>query len=183
MFKLIKPKFITPMLSATRYTIIILVFLGVVGILAKHFDLTINVTSSMPIGFYIRDAGGVGKGDIVLVCLKDPYRSIGIQKGYIAKGKRCSGANPVIKKVIAVPGDGVVLGMESIEVNKKSYPFKTLMKDSKGRALGIYPRGKYSQGYWLIGDNSSKSWDSRYFGPVEESQILTKLKPLLVGGY
>lgn len=63
----------------------------------------------------------------------------------------------------------------SINVQPEKY-------DSKGNSLNSYPRGEYlnSNGYWLIGTGSQHSWDSRYWGPVTDEQILLKVKPLLV---
>ena len=67
-------------------------------------------------------------------------------------------------------------------VNNTRFPFKTLHKDSSERVLNIYPRGKYlrTNGYWLIGTDSPKSWDSRYWGFLNRQNIIFKLKPLLI---
>jgi type IV secretory pathway protease TraF len=74
------------------------------------------------------------------------------------------------------------LADEYISVNQQKYLFKTQTTDSRNRKLDIYPRGQYlhTTGFWVIGVNNKKSWDSRYFGPISREQILTKLKPLIV---
>ena len=151
-------------------------------VLIQRAGVTMNITPSMKVGLYIKQNGAVGKGDIVSFCLKDPYKKIALERNYLGTGSKCSGADPLIKEVIAAPGDNVILTDEYIKVNKNKYAFPTSHFDSLHRPLASYPRGKYlhTQGYWLIGANSQKSWDSRYFGPVSRGDILTKLKPLLV---
>lgn len=141
---------------------------------------TINVTPSMKIGVYIKEKGEVERGDIVLFCLSQPYKNIGLQYQYILQGNKCNGTNSLIKEVVALPNDQVILTDNGLEVNGKIYPYRTYYFDSKNRSLSVYPRGKYQQGYWLIGTNNDHSWDSRYFGPINKNQILYKLKPVLV---
>jgi len=91
---------------------------------------------------------------------------------------RCETHDPLIKRILAVPGDTVVLTRDSIIVNGILYPYATKRIDSNGRRLWAYPRGVYSgtSGYWVIGTGSVDSWDSRYWGPITRSQILYPLK-------
>jgi conjugative transfer signal peptidase TraF len=148
---------------------------------ASYFGVLINLTPSMKRGIYFRSSGGIHRGDIIAFCLKDPYKTFGLVHGYIQSGKQCHGAQPLIKQVIAVPGDDVVLTALFLTVNKERYAYPTLNKNSRGEAILIYPRGNYkrTQGYWLIGTAATNSWDSRYWGYITETQILYKLKPLL----
>ena len=156
--------------------------IAVVMLLANYVGLIINITPSIKKGFYVKSSGEIGRGDIVSVCLREPYKQIALERKYIAKGTKCSGADPLVKEVLAMPGDTVVLAADYIEVNAHKYILPTHRVDSAGRKLAAYPRGTYARtsGYWLVGSNSEKSWDSRYFGPVGKEQIIAKLKPLLV---
>lgn len=146
--------------------------------------LIINITDSMPKGIYWRENGAIQRNDIIAFCLKPEYQKFALKRGYLirAGGNRCQYSEPVIKKVIAAPGDNVILSEESITVNGKTYFYKTLHKDSNGRTLFTYPRRTYNNtpDYWLIGTSSTQSWDSRYFGPISPEAILWKIKPLLV---
>jgi conjugative transfer signal peptidase TraF len=159
-----------------RYLIIALFVIASIIIMRK---ITINITSSMPLGLYIKQSGDIKRGDIVLVCLSEAYKTIGLQRHYVIKGNKCDGMTPLIKKVIAIPGDKVTLTDEYIKVNEQKYFYLTYYYDSKKRALNVYPRGEYNQGYWLIGANDKHSWDSRYFGPVKKWQILFKLNRVI----
>lgn len=155
---------------------ILLFFFGVLAIV-QVLGVTINITPSMKEGIYIRASGKIKRGDIVSACLSDPYKTIGLKNSYIQKGTKCNGADPVIKQVIAIPGDNVVLDKNYIKVNGVTFYLPTKIKDSNGKNLNTYPRGKYfnTKGYWLVGTNSANSWDSRYWGFIMESQILLKL--------
>lgn len=144
--------------------------------------LIINITDSMPKGIYWREKGVIQRNDIIAFCLKPEYQKFALKRGYLirAGGNRCQYSEPVIKKVIAVPGDTVVFSQDDIEVNGKKYFYKTLTKDSRERDLFIYPRGVYANttDYWVIGTGSKQSWDSRYFGPILPESILYKIQPV-----
>lgn len=151
------------------------------SILMRSDELIINISSSLSPGFYIRATGSIEHGDIISFCLAKPSQTFGLQRGYLMSGQICHGSVPLLKEVIAVPGDDVALSMTSIIVNGKVYSAVTDLVDSQNRKLFIFPRGTYlhTSGYWLFGNNSVKSWDSRYWGPVQSFQIISKMKPLL----
>jgi conjugative transfer signal peptidase TraF len=159
------------------YPIVILMVLFSISYIIKLSGALINSTPSMPEGIYIRSFGEIKRGDIVAACLADPYKTIGLEQLYIGRGMKCKGSEPVIKQVIALPGDSVTLEKNYIVVNSSRLFFKTLDKDDKGRSLIKYPRGVYlnTKGYWLIGTMTPNSWDSRYWGPISKSQIISKL--------
>lgn len=167
-------------LSFIKFPMLVLFFLVTIAITLKELGLLINISSSMPEGVYMKTESEIKRDMIVAACLDKAYKSVGLQNHYLMKGGQCHGSAPVIKKVIAVPGDDVVLSDNFMMVNHKKYLLKTLIKDSHGRNLMIYPRGKYvkTQGYWLVGTNSPKSWDSRYWGFVKRQQILYGLQKL-----
>lgn len=156
--------------------------------LASKFFI-INISSSMPKGLYwidgqnhsSRDPLVFNKGDIVAVCLNKANRDLGLKRDYILASNKCQNSEPLIKSIFAIPGDNVILKMNDITLNRKVFHYPTLLIDSKGRPLHTFPRGSYlkTSGYWLIGTNDKKSWDSRYWGPVDVSQILFRLTPLL----
>lgn len=81
-----------------------MVLIAVVMLLANYVGLTINITPSIRQGFYVRSSGEIGKGDIVSVCLREPYKRIALERGYLGKSKKCFGSDPLVKEVLAVPG-------------------------------------------------------------------------------
>lgn len=149
-------------------------------IAAKASGIVINTTPSMPEGVYMRGHGLPRRGDIVALCLPEPYQSFGLARFYIAKGHTCQKSESLIKQVVALPGDTVVLGDHDMQVNHVTYPYPTADHDGAGRILFHPPRGVYyhTTGYWLIGTHAANSWDSRYWGPLDKTMILSVLKPV-----
>ena len=89
---------------------------------------------------------------------------------------------PVLKQVAAMPGDSVMLSADGVRVNGTLRPdSRPLATDSKGRILNHWPFGLYlvtSGQVWLV-SSSSRSFDSRYFGPIPVSQIKSTVHPVL----
>jgi conjugative transfer signal peptidase TraF len=158
-----------------------LIFIAVCAFLYRA-GLIINITGSMPRGIYWRGTGKIHRGDLVAFCLDKKNQLFGLERGYLIHGTRCQFSEPLIKKVIAVPSDNIFLSSQSIRVNAHTYPYQTFTTDAKGRPLVAYPSGNYTdtKDYWVMGTDSQKSWDSRYFGPIHSTAILWKIKPLLV---
>lgn len=150
--------------------------------LAFFIDHTyVNETDSLPKGWYYKTSSPIERGRIVTACLSEKDTNFGLQRHYFFNGSECYGAAPIMKQVVAIPGDDVFLTKDFIAVNGKKFNLKTFQYDSRHRKLPHFQRGEYypTEGYWLIGTNNPKSWDSRYFGPIHKSQILWVVTPVL----
>jgi type IV secretory pathway protease TraF len=58
----------------------------------------------------------------------------------------------------------------------------TLNIDKLGRDLPAIPRGVYklnANQLWVYGTVSDRSWDSRYFGAIDRSLVVSVVKPLI----
>ena len=145
------------------------------------YQLVFNITSSMPRGFYVKSLGTIQRDDIITFCLDAKQQQEGLKKGYLLAGTACGKTAPLIKQVVAIPNDDIVLTANTITVNHKIYHAPIFYKDSQGRPLNSYPIGRYDKttGYWVVGTNDQRSWDSRYYGPLKSSQILHKMRLLL----
>jgi len=98
-------------------------------------------------------------------------------------GARMPGSQPVIKKVAGVPNDFIEINSLGISVNGESVANTAQRrKDSSGNRLADYylSRALKHGEVLLVSNYSSISWDSRYFGPVPASSILSPVKPLLI---
>jgi len=149
-----------------------------------HLGLAINLSSSMPLGFYLRQSNdGIKSGDIVAACLSSSIAHYGRRRGYLHIG-HCPGfASPVIKQVIAIPGDRVQVTSANIIVNEAVYDAPLQYRDHDGFVVKRFidkRKTHVSNTYWLYGHHAPiHSWDSRYWGGVERSQILGVYRPLL----
>jgi conjugative transfer signal peptidase TraF len=160
------------------------------GIFIKKTDVEINLTPSMPIGLYYagfsKKTEAIHIGDTVTACLSHSIGHDGVKHGYITKGSCPSGAEPVIKEVIALPNDTVKLTNRQIIVNpgasQQVYfaPIHVLSLSGHPIRAFITPGVYRKKELWLYGNGAKNlSWDSRYFGPVKKKQIKHVMKPLL----
>jgi len=160
---------------------ILLALLGLFILLVPR-TLRVNVTPSVPLGLYRIVQVSAGRGSLVEIC-PPPGRltSLGLQRGYIGHGPCPGKARPLLKEVLAVPGDRIVLTRMGIVRRGVLIPSSApRTTDSEGRPLphlrlGIWhvPPGSI----WLYGPHPH-SFDSRYFGPVAADLIRNTLVPL-----
>lgn len=137
----------------------------------------------MPIGLYkVADPQNLQKGDVVVACLPQTIGDEGLKRKYLNPGHCPGGYSPIIKELIAIPGDNVILTPQSILVNGQTYIAPLHTEDLKGQPLTSIPRGEYfnTQNFWLYGaGNPADSWDSRYWGGVSKADIIKQAHPIL----
>jgi conjugative transfer signal peptidase TraF len=144
--------------------------------------LRVNLSASMPIGFYRVSRGRPVKGAMVLACLPVDVAIFARSRAYVPNGT-CPGATaPIGKVVLAMVGDSVEVTSEGLLVNGRPVRnTKPLAVDGAGRSLPRFPDGTYVVGQdevWLYSSYSKRSFDSRYFGPLRLSCILNRVLPL-----
>jgi len=145
------------------------------------FGIRINSSPSLPLGLY---AAGMGaQMDLIEFCPAEPFATFAIVRGYRDDGNCVDGAAPLLKPIVARPGDVVELSERGIAVNCRLLPRTApLHRDSQGRPLSHWPFGQYrvSEGtLWVASSYNDRSFDSRYFGPVDQRLIRGHLRPLL----
>jgi conjugative transfer signal peptidase TraF len=144
--------------------------------------IRLNVSPSLPIGLYRVSANPAA--NLVEFCPAEPFASIANARGYRQAGRCQDGGTPLLKPVAARPGDLVTVSLGGVAVNgvllTNSAPRQ---RDTAGRPLASWSRGTYEVGQgtlWVVSSYESRSYDSRYFGPIAESRVLARLRPLLV---
>lgn len=157
------------------------------GLYAGHYlGYRWNKTKSYPSGLYklvTTSPDSISQGDLVMACPGDSeLQKEARQRGYIPYGLGCPGGfAPLIKKAVALPGDSVVVSQDHIQVNGKAIKnTNRLDADSQGRAMpGLPDSGEVKDGQvWLVSDYASRSWDSRYFGPLPLDNIQGRVYPV-----
>jgi conjugative transfer signal peptidase TraF len=139
-----------------------------------------NWSESMPKGLWREQAlkGPVERGNIMLVCLPPTE----FFKRYIAPGNCKNGMEPLIKAVVAVPGDTIEFTpIGAIVNNVYFYLTPPLQSDHTGQTLLPYSFGTYTvdvDEMILLSDYSPNSFDSRYFGPVKVDTIIARAIPI-----
>lgn len=174
-------------LRETRFSAVRRIAIRGLGIIFCAFQICgllgirINTSPSLPIGLY--RASPDPNANLIEFCPAEPFGSLAASRGYRDRGICGDGAAPLLKPVVANPGDIVKLSDRGIEVNGKLLPNTApLTADTKGRPLASWKFGRYTVQpgtVWVASSYNRRSFDSRYFGPVPTSSIRERVRPLL----
>jgi conjugative transfer signal peptidase TraF len=144
--------------------------------------LRINTSPSLPLGLYVITTDG--RADLVEFCPAEPFAALSLIRGYRDAGSCRDGGAPLLKPIVAKAGDAVELSERGISVNGLLLPNTApLSKDTKGRPLTAWPFGRYpvvAGTVWVASTYHSRSFDSRYFGPVYATAVRHRLKAFLI---
>lgn len=150
--------------------------------LCGFLGVRINTSPSLPMGLYVTTVDGNAK--LVEFCLGEPFATLSIVRGYRHRGTCGDGAAPLLKPIIAKPGDLVEVSSLGLSVNGTLLPNTApLATDTKGRPLESWPSGRYVVApgtVWVASPFHRRSFDSRYFGPVATTAIRHRLKAFLI---
>jgi len=144
----------------------------------------INTTRSIPVGVYREIQAPVERGDYVMFC--PPLHNlfdVAKARGYIGTGVCPGKYGYMMKRVSAVGGDIVSIDDNGVRVNGGLLPnSRPAQTDSTGRELPYLRINRRVLGgdeLLLMSDVSETSFDARYFGPVQRSQVKSVIRPLL----
>ena len=150
--------------------------------LAYAAGIRLNTTPSIPLGVYRLTNEPIVKGVYVLFC-PPPAAVFDMAKarGYLGAGYCPGGYGHLMKKILAVQDDVVSIGTDGVQVNGQLLPLSEPIKlDGGGRPLPNY------EASWVLGssevlvmsDSNRGSFDGRYFGPIQRSQIEGVVRPV-----
>lgn len=135
-----------------------------------------NASASAPRGLYgvFRDAA-FARGDMVIAWTPAPYRRLAAERRYLPINV------PLVKRVAAIPGDQVCGAGESLYING-AWAVHRLPVDGAGLPMPRWDGCEIlGQGhYLLLMAEAPASFDGRYFGAVNEDQIVGRAVPLWV---
>lgn len=150
--------------------------------LLHGFNLFINSSDSLPKGIYRVTTGqSIQKGDLVLACLKEEDAKLAFKRGYIGLGSCPSHHAGIGKYVAAAEGDWVELNETGTRVNEIPVPLsKAARADGHGQDLpNINLKVRLSADEFVLINPAANSFDSRYLGLFDRSQVQGHLTPLL----
>jgi conjugative transfer signal peptidase TraF len=133
-----------------------------------------NASESAPIGLYrVQPTGKLVITTLVVAMPPEPLATV------LAKGRYLPRGVPLIKRILALPGQSVcrnelLIGVDGIEIGTAR------ARDHKGRALPVWQGCRViGQGeVFLMNWDEPASLDSRYFGPLPTSAIIGRAEPL-----
>lgn len=151
------------------------------SICAAIAGVRINTTYSLPLGLYVVTSDFQAR--LIEFCPEGDYAKQSAERGYRTPGFTCpDGAVPLLKPIVAKPGDHVEVSSDGIAVNGNLLPqTRAVPVDWAGRGLSPYPEGTYSVQpgtVWVASTYHRGSFDSRYMGPIRTDQIRAHLRPL-----
>jgi conjugative transfer signal peptidase TraF len=158
--------------------------LGLAGLAGARF----NMTASLPKGLYWVSGDAIARGTYVRFC--PPATGAfaeAMERGYLHHGRCPTGYVPMIKRVSGVAGDVVDIDPHAIRVNGMTLPLSIARSaDGAGRPL---PRLDHTHlnlaasQLWVMSDTNERSFDSRYFGPIDRAWVKDVVRPVLTWGH
>ncbi len=112
-----------------------------------------------------------------LLVNKFVYRFTEPERGDIALFEnQQGGGDPLIKRVIGLPGDELELRDGKVYVDgsplEEPYLKRDTCKPGLPKTCSFGPVTVPKDHYFMMGDNRTNSFDSRFFGPVPEDDVL-----------
>lgn len=156
--------------------------LGALAAVAHQTGVVINTTASLPLGLYRAIDAPLARGAYVKFC--PPPSALfdeAARRGYLHAGFCPGGYGPLLKRVLAVPGDRVQVAGDGVRIDGRFVPLSAPMwADGGGRTLPRYVQDRVlnSSELMLMSDISPVSFDARYFGPVDRAQVQAVIEPL-----
>jgi conjugative transfer signal peptidase TraF len=164
-----------PLVLLTAGPLVMVFLTGLAG-------LRFNATPSVPVGLYWVSSDPRAK--FVEFCPPESAGPLSVARGYRhrAAGACPDRGVPLLKPVVARGGDIVELSVRGISVNGIPIPNTTPRPyDSAARPLIAWPFGRYEVApgaMWVASSYNPRSFDSRYFGPINETAIKHRLRPI-----
>lgn len=180
--------------------------LGVSGVLlttlvvGSAFGLHLNFTDSAPTGVWRTSPftpADLRHGQMVAICPKqDALTAAMAAGGHLPVGSCPNGLAPLLKPLVAVPGDVVTVGDDGVTVNghylANSKPARGQLQSANGTPVMLQRYGVehgqrvsfdvLADEVWIVSSYSGDSFDSRYFGPVPSSHIQGIVFPVVTRG-
>lgn len=137
----------------------------------------LNTTPSTPYGIYwVRDMP-FATGNYVTFCPPADRAEFALAtaRGYLPQGRCAGGTSPMLKKIVAGPGDTVAIDQRGVHVNGRLLSgSRPLRRDAKSRpmpVLNMAGRRLGADEVLLLSDAHAYSFDGRYFGPLPRSSL------------
>lgn len=155
-----------------------------IGAELRASKFRVNLSKSVPIGMYVKTSA---VAPYAAICLSREILAPAIAAGMEIRAGECrkTGMEPILKPLYEASEQRPILfTKEGFYVGAKLL-VKTAPKavSMTGMPLSHYRFGLYASGLWAISDFNSSSYDSRYFGPVDSSEVIYYARPLLTANF
>ena len=162
----------------------ILVLIGATAAMIRQTGWRINLTESEPLGLYRMEPMQTGsliqRGSRVEFCPPDAVTPERFP--FYLRGNCPNGGMPMFKTVVGIPGDVIEVGQDRFEVNHHQFPYSGQIERPHQYFWVVLPHQSGTvvlepHQYWVYGsgarpEQAAQSFDSRYWGPIQEKRIL-----------
>ena len=171
------------MRTTTRIMLITICCLAIILEAAIIYGIRVNTTTSYPVGVYLLTNAPIEKGSLVIFCPRNNSTfQQARERGYIGAGFCPGGYGYMIKKLLAVKNDMVEISSIGVFVNGKLLPnSKPIATDSEGNPLPHIEANipaLSDNSVLLMSDYNPESFDARYFGVIDKSNIISAIQPI-----
>lgn len=150
------------------------------------YSVAVNSSKSMPRGVYLLGPlQEVERGQLVAICISNAAAAAVYKaRKYLGSSSRCAvGLPPVLKPLVAIPGDVVEISAAGTSVNGQLLPNSRVFDtDSDGLPIEHIPIGwsrRLATGeYFALANVIERSLDSRYYGTVNRADLHGRARPL-----
>lgn len=142
----------------------------------------LNLTPSEPLGLWRieRLERNAAVGDLVFICPPPtaPFMKAR-DRSYLRRGLCAGGLAPLIKTVIALPGQRIEVA-ENVAVDGTTIPASSVRAtDGEGRPIDPFSGGNVPADHLFLHSSFASSYDSRYFGPIPAAGLLGLARPVV----
>jgi conjugative transfer signal peptidase TraF len=133
-----------------------------------------NASDSVPAGLYqLLPIGELSVTDLVAVQAPEPLATFLADGGYLPRGV------PMLKRVLALPGQTVCRNARTITVDELAMG-EARDCDSRGRSLPVWRgcRVVAEDELFLMNWQSENSFDGRYFGVTPRTAVIARAQPV-----
>lgn len=138
---------------------------------------------SMPRGIYKIVGEAVEVNEPVIIKLPKYWSDYALARNYVPSNKNKTAERNAVKWLVAKEGDRVAIDAEGISVNGEILPMtKQLLQDSQGREMpSLIMAGRVLEAgeYIVVSHLHAKGFDSRYYGIISQSHIVSKARVIL----
>ncbi len=152
---------------------------GIFAVIAATLSspkIILNTTDSLPHGFYwVEETQSIAKGELFAFRVPEAFREMVKSRGWLpADGY-------LLKPVIAMSGDHVCIQDGWLKVDQLRL-VKIAKRDNQGRDLPqLTLCRKLDEGeLFVVNDKYAQSFDSRYFGAINRSNVIGKVVPAYI---
>jgi len=154
------------------------------GALAYATGARINTTRSIPVGLYWTTTKPVELGAYVVVCpSQKAVFDEAVRRDYLGAGMCPGGYGYMMKRILAAKNDLVSVSSEGVRVNGDLLPLSVpLNADGAGRPMPRFRIQEHrlsADELLLMSDVTAVSFDGRYYGLVDRSQVVSVIRPVI----